>query len=60
MPEAERNASILLNTALDFMAKKAGVTQAEILATIEADPKGNAMRYLASLLAIGIPAIANA
>lgn len=51
-----REAAILLSTAVDFMARKAGVTPQEIVAAIDADRQGHAMRYLASLLASGIVA----
>lgn len=59
MQDFAADAKILLNEALKFMAAKAGVTEAEILSAIEADPRGNATRYLCDLLAVGIPAIAN-
>lgn len=55
-PEAD--AAHLLAVAVDFMAKKANTTAAEIWAALEADPTGATMRYLAGLLAIGIKATA--
>lgn len=58
MSNTEATAALLLNKAVEFMANKAGVTVAEIWATLEADPTGPTMKYLAGLLAIGVEAVA--
>lgn len=52
--EAIKAANLLLDGALSFMAKKAGVSVAEIAATLKADPQGATARYFAGLIAIGI------
>ena len=46
-------AALILSSAVDFMATKAGVTAQEIVAAIEADRGGPAETYLRQLLALG-------
>lgn len=48
--------NITVDAALDFMAKKAGVPVASILASLVADPAGNTARYFAQLIVIGVKA----
>jgi hypothetical protein len=57
MTNTETNAAILLKATLSFMARKANVTEQEILNTMATDPHGATTRYFAQLIAIGIPAI---
>lgn len=57
MTNQQADAALLLSEAINFMAKKANVTAQEIVAAIDADRNGNAMRYLCDLLDIGVAAL---
>lgn len=46
-------AAVILSSAIDFMANKAGVSAQEIVAAIEAQRGGPAETYLRQLLALG-------
>lgn len=46
-------AALIVSSAVEFMANKAGMTAQEIVAAIDADRTGAAASYLRQLIAVG-------